>query len=87
MGPAFYLQISVSRHLVLSLSGTCIIHLMGCSVFCIASSMELMSYNIRSNTALFPHCPPTALPLDWDDELPETVHNNVRERGPYDVVV
>ena len=48
--------------------------------------MELMSYNILSNTALFPHCPPTALPLDWDDELPETVHNNVRERGGYDVV-
>lgn len=48
--------------------------------------MELMSYNIRSNTALFPNCPPTALPLDWDDELPKTVYNNVRERGGYDVV-
>jgi hypothetical protein len=50
--------------------------------------MELMSYNIRSNAALYPHCPPTALPLDWDDdELPETIHNNVQDHGGFDVVV
>jgi hypothetical protein len=48
--------------------------------------MELMSYNIRTNTALYPNCPPTALPLDWDEELPEMVQN-IRERGGFDLVV
>ncbi|KAI9440751.1 hypothetical protein H4582DRAFT_1492545 [Lactarius indigo] len=28
------------------------------------SSMELMNYNIHANSALYPYCPPTALPLD-----------------------
>jgi hypothetical protein len=50
------------------------------------SSMELMSYNIRTNAALYPNCAPTSLPLDWDEELPETVQN-VRERGGFDLVV
>lgn len=49
--------------------------------------MELMSYNIQSNVMLYPHCPPTALTLDWDDELPEAVHNDVREHGGFDLVV
>lgn len=48
--------------------------------------MELMSYNIRTNAALYPNCSPTALPLDWDEALPETVQN-VRERGGFDLVV
>jgi len=48
--------------------------------------MELMSYNIRSNAELYPQCPPTALPLDWDDdELP--IHNDVQDHGGFDVVV
>jgi hypothetical protein len=47
---------------------------------CVASSMELMSHNIRTNAALYLDCPPTALPLDWDEELPEMVQD-VRERG------
>ncbi|KAH8991660.1 putative methyltransferase-domain-containing protein [Lactarius akahatsu] len=48
------------------------------------SSMELMNYNIRANTALYPHCPPTALSLNWDEEeLPEAI----RERhGGFDLV-
>ncbi|KAH9962670.1 putative methyltransferase-domain-containing protein [Russula dissimulans] len=50
------------------------------------SSMELMSYNIRSNVTLYPNCPPTALPLDWDEELPETVRD-LRDRGGFDLVV
>jgi hypothetical protein len=45
-----------------------------------------MSYNTRANAALYPHCPPTALPLDWDEELPELVQN-IRERGGFDLVV
>ncbi len=49
--------------------------------------MELMSYNIRTNAALYLNCPPMALPLDWDDsELPETVLN-IRERGGFDLIV
>jgi hypothetical protein len=49
--------------------------------------MELMSYNIRANAALYPNGAPTAFPLDWEDEaLPETVQN-VRERGGFDLVV
>jgi hypothetical protein len=49
--------------------------------------MELMSYNIRMNTALYPNCPPMALPPDWDDEeLPETVPN-ICERGGFDLIV
>ena len=50
--------------------------------------MELMSYNIHTNAALYPNCPPPmALPLDWDDEeLPEAVRN-VRERGGFDLIV
>ncbi|KAH9167392.1 putative methyltransferase-domain-containing protein [Lactarius sanguifluus] len=49
------------------------------------SSMELMNYNIHANTALYPHCPPTALSLNWDEEeLPEAI----RERhGGFDLVV
>ncbi|KAH9987134.1 putative methyltransferase-domain-containing protein [Russula compacta] len=51
------------------------------------SSMELMSYNIRMNAAHYPRCPPTALPLDWDEELlPEPVQV-VLERGGFDLVV
>jgi hypothetical protein len=51
----------------------------------LVSSMELMNYNIHANTALYPHCPPTALPLDWDEEeLPEAVRN---VRGGFDLVV
>jgi len=49
--------------------------------------MELMSYNIRTNAALYPHCAPIALPLDWDDELPEAVHDDVREHRGFDLVV
>jgi len=49
--------------------------------------MELMSYNIRANAALYPNCPPMALSLDWDDEeLSETVWN-IRERGGFDLIV
>jgi hypothetical protein len=48
--------------------------------------MELMSHNIRTNAALYPDCSPTTLPLDWYDELPETVLN-VRERGGFDIVM
>ncbi|KAF8273188.1 putative methyltransferase-domain-containing protein [Lactarius quietus] len=49
------------------------------------SSMELMHYNIYANTALYPHCPPTALPLDWDEEeLPEAVRD---ARGGFDLIV
>jgi hypothetical protein len=54
--------------------------------------MELMSYNIRTNDkttgndALYPNCPPTALPLDWHEELPETLQN-IREGGGFDLVV
>jgi len=48
--------------------------------------MELMSYNMRSNATLYPNCPPTALPLDWDEELPETVRD-FRDRGGFDLVV
>ena len=47
--------------------------------------MELMSYNIHANTALYPHCPPPALPLDWDDEeLPEAVRDVF---GGFNIVV
>jgi hypothetical protein len=46
-----------------------------------------MSYNITTNAALYPNCPPVAHPLDWDDEeLPETVLN-IRERGGFDLIV
>ena len=49
--------------------------------------MELMSYNIRANAALYPNCLLMALPLDWDDEeLPETVRS-IRERGGFDLIV
>jgi hypothetical protein len=49
--------------------------------------MELMSYNIRANAALYPNCPPMALSLDWDDEgLPGTVRN-IRGRGGFDLIV
>ena len=48
--------------------------------------MELMSHNIRTNAALYPDCPPTALPLDWDDGLPEMVQD-VRDRGAFDLIV
>ncbi|KAI9440757.1 putative methyltransferase-domain-containing protein [Lactarius indigo] len=49
------------------------------------SSMELMNYNIHANSALYPHCPPTALPLNWDEEeLPEAVRG--RHVG-FDLVV
>jgi hypothetical protein len=49
------------------------------------SSMELMNYNIHANTALYPNCPPTTLPLDWDEEeLPEAVRDI---RGGFDLVV
>jgi len=49
------------------------------------SSMELMNYNIHANTALYTHCPPTALPLDWDEEeLPDAVRDI---RGGFDLVV
>ncbi|KAI0280063.1 hypothetical protein BC826DRAFT_1077494, partial [Russula brevipes] len=44
---------------------------MWCSPFFVASSMELMSHNIRTNTALYPDCSPTALPLDWYDGCPK----------------
>ena len=48
--------------------------------------MELMSHNILMNAALYPHCPPTALPLDWDEELlPEPVQE-VLERSGFDLV-
>ncbi|KAI0251413.1 putative methyltransferase-domain-containing protein [Lactifluus subvellereus] len=49
------------------------------------SSMELMSYNIRANAALYPHCLPTALPLDWDEGLPDAVRD-VHERGGFDLI-
>jgi hypothetical protein len=48
--------------------------------------MELMGYNIHANAALYPHCPPIALPLDWDQELPEAVRN-IRERGGFNLIV
>ena len=48
--------------------------------------MELMSHNIHTNAILYPNCPPTALSLDWDEELPETVQN-LRERGGFDLIV
>jgi len=53
------------------------------------SSMELMNYNIHANSALYPHFPPTALPLDWDEEeLPEAVRNvRGRRGGGFDLVV
>jgi hypothetical protein len=53
--------------------------------FLVASSMELMSYNIHANSTLYPHFPPTVLPLDWDQELPESVLN-IRERGGFDLI-
>jgi hypothetical protein len=53
--------------------------------FLVASSMELMSYNIHANTTLYPHFPPTVLPLDWEQELPESVLN-IRERGGFDLI-
>jgi hypothetical protein len=46
--------------------------------------MELMSYNIPTNAARYPNCPPMALPLDWDDE--EAVWD-ICERGGYDLIV
>lgn len=52
----------------------------------VASSMELMYHNIRTNAVLYPDCSPTALPLDWDEELPEMVQD-VRERGGFDLIV
>jgi hypothetical protein len=49
--------------------------------------MELISYNTRTNAALYPDCPLMALLLDWDDEeLPETVQD-IRERGEIDLIV
>jgi len=48
--------------------------------------MELMSYNIRSNATLYPNCPPTALPLNWDEELPKIVRD-FRDRGGFGLVV
>jgi hypothetical protein len=47
--------------------------------------MELMSYNIHANSTLYHHCPPTVLPLGWDQELPESVLN-IRERGGFDLI-
>lgn len=47
--------------------------------------MELMSYNIHANAALYPHCLPTALPLDWDEELPDAVRD-VHKRGGFDLI-
>ena len=55
-------------------------------LFFVASSMELMSHNIHTNATLYPNCPPIALPLNWDEELPETVQN-IRERGGFDLIV
>ncbi len=49
--------------------------------------MELMSYNIRTNAALYPNSPPTALPLDWDEELFPEMVENIRERGGFDLIV
>jgi hypothetical protein len=46
-----------------------------------------MSCNICANAALYPNCPPMALPLDWDDEeLPEMVRD-IREWGGFDLIV
>jgi hypothetical protein len=45
-----------------------------------------MSYNIRTNAALYPNCPSTALPLDWDEEFRQLVQN-ICERGGFDLVV
>ncbi|KAI0305793.1 putative methyltransferase-domain-containing protein [Multifurca ochricompacta] len=50
------------------------------------SSMELMDHNIRGNSALYPHCPPRALPLNWDEELPDIVRNVLERRG-FDLIV
>jgi hypothetical protein len=47
--------------------------------------MELMSYNIHANSTLYPHFPPIVLPLDWDQELPESVLN-IREHGGFDLI-
>ena len=47
--------------------------------------MELMNYNIHANAALYPHYPPTALPLDWDEEEPPEAIRDVR--GGFDLVV
>jgi len=43
-------------------------------------------YNIRTNAALYPNCPLTALPLYWDEELSEPVQN-IREHGGFDLVM
>jgi hypothetical protein len=53
----------------------------------LASSMELMSYNIRTNTALYPNCPPMALPPDWGDEELSELVRYIRERGRFDLIV
>ena len=46
-----------------------------------------MSHNMHSNAALHPIYPPppTALPLDWDEELPEIIQNP-RRRGGFDLL-
>lgn len=45
--------------------------------------MELMNHNISQNMSLFPVCPPEALPLDWDEDLP----TEVVEIGGFDLIV
>lgn len=46
-----------------------------------------MSHNMHTNAALHPIYPPppTALPLDWDEELPEIIQN-LRRRGGFDLL-
>ncbi|KAA1475529.1 hypothetical protein DENSPDRAFT_860856 [Dentipellis sp. KUC8613] len=50
------------------------------------SSMELMNFNIAQNASLYEDTRPTALTLDWDEELPETVAE-VGTRGGFDAIV
>lgn len=45
--------------------------------------MELMNHNISKNTNLFPLCPPQALPLDWDEDLP----TEVVDVGGFDLIM
>ncbi|TFY50616.1 hypothetical protein EVG20_g11420, partial [Dentipellis fragilis] len=50
------------------------------------SSMELMNFDIAQNASLYEDARPTALTLDWDEELPETVAE-VGTRGGFNAIV
>ncbi|KAI0272752.1 putative methyltransferase-domain-containing protein [Gloeopeniophorella convolvens] len=50
------------------------------------SSMEIMGHNIQANAALFPGCAPTALQLDWDEDLPASIQASHDHAG-FDIIV